>query len=68
MCSSGEKLQALIKAGLTDLITVDDKMFAMWVTAKDQEGDPLPASVAVHMGESFERFDLVVKLRGGINP
>lgn len=60
--------QALIGLGLTDLVTVDDKPFAMWVTTKEEEGDPLPASIVPYLGESFERFDLAVKLKGGINP
>lgn len=60
--------QALIKEGLTDLVTVDDKMFAMWATTKEEMGDALPESIAPYMGEAFERFDLVVKLKGGINP
>lgn len=54
--------EALKREGLDDLLTVDEKAFAIYVTACDEEGRPLPESVAALVGESFERFDLAVKL------
>mgnify|MGYP001592002481 CR=1 FL=1 len=58
-------VKALVGEGLEDLLTVDTKTFAVWATLKDDEGEPLPASVAAHLGDSFERWDLAVRLRGG---
>lgn len=54
---------ALQERGLTELLTVDEKAFAVYVTAMDEEGQPLPDSIAAHTGESFERFDLAVRLK-----
>lgn len=54
---------ALRKEGLDDLLTVDDKAFAAYVTACDEDGEPLPSEVAEQVASQFERFSLVVKLK-----
>lgn len=56
---------ALREAGLTDFLTVDEKAFGIYVTAMDEEGRPLPDSIAAHVGGTFERFALVVRTRSG---
>lgn len=58
-------VEAAIKEGRTFLLTVDTKTLAVWATTKEEEGEPLPPSLAAHLGEQFERFDLAVRLRGG---
>lgn len=52
----------LLKEGLTDLLTVDDRSFAIYVTAMDEEGRPLPDSIAAYVFEKFERFAVVARL------
>lgn len=55
---------ALRGAGLTELLTVDDKAFGVYVTACDEEGHPLPDSIAAYVPDKFERFDLRVRMPG----
>jgi hypothetical protein len=54
---------ALIKEGLTDLLTVDEKVLAVWFSAHEEEGKPLPPSIAEYLPDRFERFALAVKLK-----
>jgi hypothetical protein len=54
---------ALQEAGLSDLLTVDPKPFSMYVTTCDEEGRPLPESIAAHLDAPHERFALAVKLK-----
>jgi|SRR5581483_2241128 len=54
---------ALQEAGLSDLLTVDPKPFSAYVTACDEEGRPLPDSIAAQLDAPYERFALVVKLK-----
>lgn len=53
---------AIRKEGLDHLLTVDDKAFAVFVTERDETGQPLPDSIAELIASSFERYALVVKL------
>lgn len=55
---------ALLKEGLSDLLTVDEKTLAAWVTTHEEEGKPLPESVAPFLGESYERFGIAVRIPG----
>lgn len=59
----GRLAEALKKEGLTDLLTVDEKAFAIYVTACDENGVALPDPVTALVGESFERFDVAVRLK-----
>jgi hypothetical protein len=54
---------ALQEAGLSDLLAVDQKTFGMYVTTCDEEGRPLPDSIAAQLDESHERFAIAVKLK-----
>lgn len=54
--------EAIRKEGLDELLTVDDKAFAVFVTERDEHGEPLPDSIADLIASSFERYALVVKL------
>ncbi len=54
---------ALRKEGLDDLLTVDTKAFTAWVNECVERDEALPDSIAAHLGEEFERFALVVKLK-----
>lgn len=56
--------EALRQEGLTDLLTVNDKMLAAWVSAHAEAGTPLPDSVQALLGEQWERFAIVARARG----
>lgn len=55
--------EVLKREGLTDLLTADEKAFAAYVTEQDEAGQALPDSVAALIADSFERFDVAVRLK-----
>lgn len=63
VADKGRLTAALLERGFTDLVTVDEKAFAIYVTTSDEEGRPLPPEIAEHLGESFERFSIAVRLK-----
>jgi hypothetical protein len=54
----------LLKAGMPELLTVDEKAFAIYVTTCEENGTPLPDSIAAYVFEKFERFAIVVRIPG----
>lgn len=42
---------------------MDEKAFAIYVTACDENGVALPDSIAAQITDGFERFDVAVRLK-----